>query len=173
MNRVNDFFQREYGKLIRFVRRLIDDTAERDAEDVVMDVMLNIFEAADMSLPIENLSAYIYRSLRNRVVDIFRKRRPPETLYELIDRTGYKDTAREFEKKEMLDKIFEALGTLSEDQRAVLVASDFDGRTIRELSQDWGIPIGTLLARKSRALQKMKRELNGLLTEYQGGDNDS
>lgn len=173
MNRVADFFQREYGRLVRFVRRSIDDAADRDAEDVVMDVLLKLFEAADVSLPIENLSAYVYRSLRNKVVDIFRKRRSPETLYELISRSEGERADEKLEKEKMLDKLFEAMEKLSEDQRAVLVATDFEGRTYGDLSRDWDVPVGTLLARKSRALQKMRKELYGIFDEDLGGSNDS
>jgi len=57
VNRIAEFFRTEYRKWVGYVRRLIDDTAERDAEDVVQDVILHIFDRADIGAPIENLSA--------------------------------------------------------------------------------------------------------------------
>ena len=51
------FFQNEYGKLLNYVHRLIDDAADQDAEDIIQDVMVNIFNKADLTIPIENLSA--------------------------------------------------------------------------------------------------------------------
>jgi DNA-directed RNA polymerase specialized sigma24 family protein len=77
---------------------------------------------ADFTVPIEDLSAYIYRALRNKVID-----------------------------------------SLSPEQKAVLIATEFEGRTFCELSEEWQIPIGTLLARKSRALFRIRLRLNGLV----------
>ena len=61
--------------MIAYVRRLIDDAAERDSEDIVQDVFLNIFDRADITMPIENAAAYVYQALRNKVIDYLRKRR--------------------------------------------------------------------------------------------------
>lgn len=69
------FFAREYHYLVRYVRSLIADTAARDGEDIVQDVALHLFEKLDVAAPIENLAGYIYRALRNRVIDEIRKRK--------------------------------------------------------------------------------------------------
>ena len=164
MNKIAEFFQTEYKRLVRYVRRLIDDTAERDAEDIVQDVVLNIFDKADIGLPIENLSAYIYQALRNRVVDLLRKRKKTLSLSDVIHASPC-DTAIEVEKKEIREKLYRAIESLNDEQKTVVVATEFDDRSFRELSEEWGIPIGTLLARKSRALQKIKQELTGLVNE--------
>jgi RNA polymerase sigma factor (sigma-70 family) len=162
LNKIAEFFRTEYRKLVRYVQRLIDDTAERDAEDIVQDVILNILDGIDVGRPIENLSAYIYQSLRNRVVDLFRKRKDTVSLSDLV-LSSEDNTIYEVEKKELHEEIFRALDSLNEKERAVVVATEFDGRPFRELSEDWGIPIGTLLARKSRALKKIKQRLTRLV----------
>ncbi|MDH4258330.1 MAG: sigma-70 family RNA polymerase sigma factor [Candidatus Aminicenantes bacterium] len=158
MNKIVEFFKTEYKKWIGYVRKLIDDTAERDAEDVVQDVILHIFDRADIGAPIENLSAYIYQSLRNRVVDLLRKRKDILSLSEAILASSM-DTADEFEKRELQEKIFQAMDYLNDEERAVVIATEFDGGSFRELSDAWGVPIGTLLARKSRALKKIRQKL--------------
>jgi RNA polymerase sigma-70 factor (ECF subfamily) len=84
LNKIAEFFRTEYRRLIRYVHRLIDDTAERDAEDIVQDVILNILDGIDVGRPIENLFAYVYQSLRNRVVDLFRKRKDTLSLSEVV-----------------------------------------------------------------------------------------
>ncbi len=163
VNKIAEFFRTEYQRWVRYVRWLIDDTAERDAEDVVQDVMLNLFDRADFTIPIENLTAYIYQSLRNRVVDLLRKRKKQTTsLSDVIRDTRY-DTVHEVEKKEIRKRFYQALDSLSEEQRAVVIATEFDDRPFRELSEEWEIPIGTLLARKSRALKKIRERLTGLV----------
>lgn len=162
MNRVADFFRTEQTKLVSYVRSRIDDTADREAEDIVQDVMLNIFDKADISIPIENLAAYIYQSLRNRIVDLFRKRKEVDSLEKAVQDSGH-DPEEIFENKQLQDMVFEALDFLNEDERDLLMATEFDGRSFRELSEEWGVPLGTLLARKSRALKKMRKKITNMV----------
>lgn len=162
MNKIVEFFRVEYKRLVRYVHRLIDDTAERDAEDIVQDVILNILDGLDVGRPIENLSAYVYQSLRNRVVDLFRKRKDSLSLSDVV-LSSPDNTAYEVEKKELHEEIFKALDSLNVEERAVVIATEFDERPFRELSEGWGIPIGTLLAKKSRALKKIKQKLTRLV----------
>ena len=96
VNRVTDFFRTEHNRLVSYVRSRIDDAADRDAEDIVQDVMLNIFDKADISIPIENLAAYIYQSLRNRIVDLFRKRKEVYFLEKVVQDSGH-DPGKIFE----------------------------------------------------------------------------
>lgn len=168
--KISDFFRQEHKKLVRYVQRRIDRAAERDAEDIVQDVMLSIFDRADLTVPIENLSAYIYRSLRNRVVDFFRKQKKEVSLDAAVsnDRDlslaelihdARSDTAANHEKDELYARLYDVIGALQEKEQAVVIATEFDGVSFRRLSEEWGVPMGTLLARKSRALQKIKKEL--------------
>ncbi|MBN1224199.1 MAG: sigma-70 family RNA polymerase sigma factor [Candidatus Aminicenantes bacterium] len=167
MAKINEFLLTEYGKLVRFVRRNIDDAADRDAEDIVQDVMLNLFDRADITAPIENLSAYIYRALRNRVTDLFRNKREKAALSEMLKSPD--DVAASFERSQLQKQVFTAIGNLPDKQRAVIIATEFENRSFKEIAREWQVPIGTLLARKSRALQKIKKELAGSLGIKTGG----
>ena len=162
MSKFSQFFQKEYFRLVRYVRRLIDDAADRDAEDIVQDVILSIFDKADVTIPIENLAAYVYRSLRNKVIDIFRKREEILSLSDVIG-DARSDTERVVERKELMDFVFRAIDSLPDVQRAVFIATEIEGWSFRELSEEWEIPIGTLLARKSRALQHIRKKLTELV----------
>jgi RNA polymerase sigma factor (sigma-70 family) len=167
-----DFFRCEYARLVGYVRKMIDDTAARDGEDIVQDVILNVFNLADLNAPIENVSAYLYQSLRNRVVDYLRKRKMGTVSLEDVVLEGsdlrltdllYDEQDNpmvEYEKREILHLLFEAIETLGEDQRAVLIETEFEGRTFKELAKEWKVPIGTLLARKSRALVNLRKILH-------------
>ena len=169
-----EFFRSEYGRLVGYVRRMIDDVAERDGEDIVQDVMLNAFNLADLNAPIENVSAYLYQSLRNRVVDYLRKRKSGTVSLEelVLEESDLKlgdllydadnNPVVEFERREMLHFLFEAIDTLNEAQRAVLIETEFEGRTFKELAKEWGVPVGTLLARKSRALAKIRKKFQDI-----------
>ncbi len=171
---IADFFRKEQANLVGFVRRLIDDTAARDGEDIVQDVALNLFHKADLTVPIEALSAYVYRALRNKVIDILRKPKREEvslsaevtgdsrlTLADVLHDARY-DTARELEKQEIRQCLFEAIESLSTSQKAIIIETEFEGRSFRELSEAWEIPLGTLLARKSRGLQAIRTALADL-----------
>ena len=169
-----EFFRSEYGRLVGYVRRMIDDVAERDGEDIVQDVMLNAFNLADLNAPIENVSAYLYQSLRNRVVDYLRKRKSGTVSLEelVLEESDLKlgdllydadnNPVVEFERREMLHFLFEVIDTLNEEQRAVLIETEFEGRTFKELAKEWGVPVGTLLARKSRALAKIRKKFQDI-----------
>jgi RNA polymerase sigma factor (sigma-70 family) len=162
MNAIAEFFKTERRKLVNYVRSRIDDAADRDAEDVVQDVMLNLFDKADISVPVENLTAYIYQALRNRITDLFRKRKEVYSLEKVVEDTGC-DPGKIVENRDLQDQIFDAISNLNEDERDVLMATEFDDRTFQELSDQWGVPLGTLLARKSRALKKIRKKLMNVI----------
>jgi RNA polymerase sigma factor (sigma-70 family) len=169
-NRIARFFLEERSRMVNYVRRLINDAADRDGEDIVHDVMCSIFDTADISAPIDNLSAYVFQSLRNRVIDLLRKKRKEIsleagisggsglTLGDILSDIRY-DTAADYEKKEMREAMMNALGRLNEEDRAIIMMTDFEGHSFRRISEDWDVPIGTLLSRKSRAMKKLKKSL--------------
>jgi RNA polymerase sigma factor (sigma-70 family) len=168
--RMADFFSTERNRLVGYVRRMINDAADRDGEDIVQEVALSLFSRADISLPIENLSAYVYQALRNRVVDYLRRKRDVVSFDEPLnkgDELSLKDMLSDpalgadarISECEIRQRIYEAIDTLPDDQKAVLIETDFQGRSFRELSQEWDVPVGTLLARKSRALARLRTAL--------------
>jgi len=170
------FFANEKENLVRFVRQLIENTAERDGEDLVQDVMLGLFERADVTVPIENLASYVYRSLYNRIVDGYRRRKrlasldspapqaEDSTLMESIADTKY-DVGGELEKRETIERVYEAIDRLSPRLKSVLIATELEGRTFRELSLEWKVPLGTLLSYKHRAV----RAVRAMLARETGG----
>jgi RNA polymerase sigma factor (sigma-70 family) len=160
MNRLADFLWRERQALVGYVRRRIDDAADQDAEDIVQDVIINLFDRADPTVPVQNLAAYIYRALRNKIIDRFRRRRETVAFSDAVSALG-DDPLQEAEKGEMLDRVFEAMDELSAEEKAVILATEFEGRPFKNLATEWGIPLGTLLARKSRALDKIRKRLAG------------
>jgi RNA polymerase sigma factor (sigma-70 family) len=173
-NAVAVFFQKERPKLINFVRKRLDDTEDRDAEDVVQDVMLSIVNNLSFLAPVENMAAYVYRAIKNRIVDHYRKRKERlvhfedvidaisgDTMAEFLADVHY-DTHNEVEKKEIRDRIMKAIDRLKPDQKAVWTATELEGFTFDELSILWQEPIGTLLARKHRATAILRQKLKDI-----------
>ena len=168
--RLAEFFRTEYHRLVGFVRRRVDEIAAQDAEDVVHDVAVQIFDRADITVPIENLSAYVYRALQNRIVDYFRKRRSgivkreyaPEmelpSLKQVVESSGY-DSAPEVRQMEIAHDLYSLLDGLGDEERNLIIATDIEGHTFGHLSRIWNIPVNTLLSRKSRALNKIQQQV--------------
>lgn len=169
ISKFSDFFRKEYQRLKGFVNRLIIDIPEADSEDIIQDVMLNLFKKADIILPVENLAGYICQALKNKVIDIMRKRKAnrdlsinsplnmgdSRTLMDMLEDRRYyiiNLLARDEIKKELYD----AIDNLNPEERAVLTATEFEGRKFKDLSREWNIPVGTLLSKKSRALKKIR-----------------
>jgi RNA polymerase sigma factor (sigma-70 family) len=158
--RIAGFIATEWTRLVGFVRAWIADSAERDAEDVVQDVIENMFERADVTAPIADLSAYLYRSLRNRVIDLYRRPRRAAELPEELSDLRY-EASEELDREETREELFAAIDELPQAQREVLVATELEGRSFKELAAEWNTPIGTLLARKHRAVRALRETLTG------------
>ena len=163
------FLAAERKRLVAYARRLIDDAADRDGEDIVQNVALKLFCRADVLMPIATLYVHFYQSIRNRAIISISRRRDERSL----DETGedgescplqqlpdiVADAEKELARKELKRKIFEAIDGLPDEQKAIVIETELNGRSFRELSTEWGIPLGTLLARKSRAIAKVREAL--------------
>ncbi len=168
-SRLSRFLSDEWRHLVLSVRSWLADTAERDAEDVVQDVALRLLESTGLGEPIRDLSAYVYRALRNRVVDLYRRRRPAGGQQPLPEELP-DPRASAPEAPQLREDLFAAIDRLPEAQRAVFLATELEGSTYRELAEKWGVPIGTLLARKHRAVKALRAALAHLQPEYLGGE---
>lgn len=168
---VSRFFIDKYRTLVRYFQASYSDLSEMEVEDIVSDLMADLLERSEIMARVENTSAYIFRSVRNRVNDYLRRRKrtvPFETTVEGGDPTpgsipepSYDRTA-ELAASEIRARLVSALDKLSPDQAAVWTATELDGRTFQELADEWGTPLGTLLARKHRANAALQKTLQDL-----------
>jgi RNA polymerase sigma factor (sigma-70 family) len=165
-----DFFSKEQDHLHDYVRSRLTDISEMDIEDLLQDLFINLFNKADISLHIENLAAYIYRSIQNRIIDYLRKKKKTTSLDEIVLQADGKtlndkisdpnsDVEKTMDRQELQEKLYEAINNLEPKQRAVWIATEIEDCTFSELSQMWGEPMGTLLARKHRAVKKLQEAL--------------
>jgi RNA polymerase sigma factor (sigma-70 family) len=160
---------KERDNFLRYVRRKITDISDMDAEDIVADVVFNIYNKVSIGHHIESILAYAYGSVRNRIIDHLRLSRVLISLDKLDDSSGraltdvIPDPNANIEVKllndEMKQQLYLALMELDTKQRAVWVATEIERYTFKELSAKWGEPIGTLLSRKSRAAKILKMRL--------------
>lgn len=169
---VISFYRKNYQSFVGYVRSLIADNSARDGEDIVQDVFFNLLNKADIMEPIVNVSSYIYRSLRNRVIDELRRSDKdtvsfeteayPDSGISLADilKDNRDNPTEAMEKEELYNRMYEALNMLSSEQRNVIIATEFECYSFRELSEAWDVPVGTLLARKSRGIKLIKAYLS-------------
>ncbi|MCD4790613.1 MAG: RNA polymerase sigma factor [Bacteroidales bacterium] len=164
--RFSDFLAHEYSNLVSYVRR--NWQGKTYAEDIVQDVALNLFTKVDFNTPIENLMAYMYRSLKNKIIDLRRKKQEARLDdYEdaengenlLLGKMQYEpsDPEDEYEQEKRFKLMIDTLEELRPDQHEIIIATELEGYTFEELSQEWDIPIGTLLSRKHRAMTKLQK----------------
>ena len=169
-SRLFQFFDAEGERLLRYVHARVRRISDMDAEDIVRGVMLKLVGRADTGGPVENIAAYAYRSVRNRIADYQRENARTVSLDEYADvneafsfRELMKDDTQDIqarvERKELMRALSRCMDTLDGKQRAVLIATELHGKTFQELSQAWHEPIGTLLSRKSRAVKALRAML--------------
>ena len=162
---VRSFLESERQRFVHYARSLVRDRTEMDAEDIVHDVLIKVLERADVTTP-ENLAAYVFRSVKNRVIDNIRTRRLTVSLdaelgrrERLVDllRDQRPDALEVLQTEEGKKALFIALDTLSEMERDVVITHEFEGTSFREMSDMWNVPQNTLLSHKSRAMKKLKK----------------
>jgi RNA polymerase sigma factor (sigma-70 family) len=176
--RIADAVKLEGARLRNFIRRRVPD--ERDAEDILQEVFYELVEADRMMKPIEQLSAWLYRVARNRITDLFRKRKPEalandpmavnaeEESLLLEDLLPSPDAGPEaaYARTVLVEELDAALDELSEEQRQVFVAHEMEGQSFKELAQTTGVSVNTLILRKHRAVVHLRERLEAIYDEF-------
>src|SRR5215469_13125082 len=72
--RISETVQRERGRLRNFIRKHVAD--ERDAEDILQEVFYELVETYRLMKPIGQMSGWLFRVARNRITDLFRRKKP-------------------------------------------------------------------------------------------------
>lgn len=158
----------EYSNLLAYVRSQWRADSERDAEDIVQDVVLNLFSRVDFSSPIENVVGYLYRSLKNKIIDLRRKKKLPTQSIDEESEMAKGKILKEIpdpgpdqiplSKDEVMQRqLIQSIDLLNQEHQSIIYATEFEGYTFQELSEEWEIPIGTLLARKHRAMARLQK----------------
>ena len=154
---MTDVVNRERPRLRNFIRRRVADP--RDAEDILQDVFHALVEANRLLMPIDHVTAWLYRVARNRITDLFRARRTePLEIEELLPSAAGGPEA-EFARTLLLDALENAIAELPVEQRDVFIAHELEGRSFKEMSAATGVSINTLLSRKRYAVLRLRERL--------------
>jgi len=166
---LDKFFRTEYRKLVNFVSKNLDDRYfEASPEDIVQDVVVGLIGKFEVNAQIENITAYLYRSVRNKIIDAQKKKQRTVSIESFTNKknenylqdTLFDDISEENEYSDIEpEKLREAITQLRPDEQAVIIATEFENISYEDLSEEWNVPIGTLLSRKHRALSKLHKIL--------------
>nr|WP_205417377.1 sigma-70 family RNA polymerase sigma factor [Trinickia diaoshuihuensis] len=167
----------ERTRLVNFIRRRIRDPD--DAEDILQDVFHEFVQAYRLPAPIEQASAWLFRTARNRIIDRFRKKREqpladlsepdddPDGEYRLDLALPAHDAGPEarYARTVLLKALQDALDELPPNQREVFIAHELEGRSFKELAAQSGVALNTLLARKRYAVLHLRGRLQPVYDE--------
>lgn len=173
--RIAEAVRQEKGRLWNFIRRRVPDAG--DAEDILQDVFSELVEAYRAMQPIEQVGAWLFRVARNRITDRFRKKKPElftdqavagEESLSFEDLLPSPDAGPEadYARSVMLEELEDALDELPSEQREIFLATEFEGYSFREVSEESGVSINTLLSRKRYAVQHLRRRLQKVYNEF-------
>ena len=168
--RIADVVTREQSRLRSFIRRRVPDP--RDAEDILQDVFFELVEANRLLMPIDHVTAWLFRVARNRITDLFRKKQPerfsrgsvegeddePLRLEELLPSPAAGPEAL-YMRNVLLDELELALDELPATQRDVFVAHELEGHSFKDIAARTGVRVNTLLARKRYAVLHLRKRL--------------
>src|SRR6266478_4184310 len=175
--RISETIDREKTRLRNFIRKRVAD--QGDAEDILQEVFYELVETYRLMKPIEQVGAWLFRVARNRITDLFRKKRPELlmnepaatedgealTLEELLPSPDAGPEAA-YARTLLLDELEDALEELPEEQREVFLAHEIEGRSFKELAVETGLSVNTLLSRKHYAVIYLRERLRAVYDEF-------
>jgi len=173
--RITEAVKQEQSRLRNFIRRRVPDP--RDAEDILQDVLYALVEANRLLVPIEHVTGWLFRVARNRITDLFRKKRPDSlsdavstdeeslTLEDLLPSLDAGPDAM-YARNVLLDELEDALDELPEEQREVFVGHEIEGRRFKEMAAETGVSVNTLLSRKRYAVLHLRERLQAIHDEF-------
>jgi len=175
--RISEAIDREHARLRNFIRRRVPDP--RDAEDILQDVFYELVEANRLLMPIEHVTGWLFRVARNRITDLFRKKKPKsfsdtavadedDELRQLEDLLPSPDAGPEalYARSVLLAALELAVDELPEEQREVFVAHELEGRSFKEIAAQTGVSVNTLLSRKRYAVLHLRERLQSIYDEF-------
>ena len=179
-DRISRVVEREQSRLLRFIRRHVPDPA--DAEDILQDVFYELVEANRLLMPIDHVTAWLFRVARNRIVDLFRKKKPEQGLATAADDEvpweellPSPDAGPEalYARHLLLEEMEAALAELPREQRQVFVAHELEGKSFKQMAAETGVGVNTLLSRKHYAVLRLRERLQDVYDEIANQEGES
>lgn len=178
---IGETVRRERGRLLAFIRRRLPDPDE--AEDVLQDVFVELTEAYRLAKPIERVASWLFAVARNKISDWYRKSQPGGARTVSLDTSDYADgddvpvlgewlavadssgPESEFFRETFMEALTDALDELPTDQREVFIQHELEGRSFKDMAEEWNVSVNTLLSRKRYAVLHLRERLQDFYDE--------
>ena len=175
--RISEVVKREQSRLRNFIRSRVPDP--RDAEDILQDVFYELVEANRLLMPIDHVTGWLFRVARNRITDLFRKKKPDnfsdgtvadenDEMLQLEDLLPSPDAGPEalYARHALVDELVQAVAELPKEQREVFIAHELEGRSFKDMAAASGVSVNTLLSRKRYAVLHLRERLQSIYDEF-------
>ena len=150
-----------------------------DAEDLVQETYLKAYQKFHQYQPGTNIKAWLYRILTNTYITSYRKaQRSPKRAssdtvedWQLADAASHSEVGLKSAEVEALEslpssQLRDALDSLSEEHRMVVLMADVEGMSYKEIAEELGVPMGTVMSRLNRARKNLRSSLADVAAEY-------
>jgi RNA polymerase sigma factor (sigma-70 family) len=174
---ISEVITEQRSRLRNFIRKRVSN--EADAEDLLQEVFYELVEANRLLMPIEHVTGWLFRVARNRITDLFRKKKAVTfsdaavedeagELLQIEDLLPSPAAGPEalYVRHVLLEELEFALAELPDEQREVFVAHELEGRSFKELSAESGVSVNTLLSRKRYAVLHLRERLQSIYEEF-------
>jgi RNA polymerase sigma factor (sigma-70 family) len=174
--RISEIVEREQSRLRNFIRRRVPDV--RDVDDILQDVFSELVEANRLLMPIDHVTGWLFRVARNRITDLFRKKKlerfsdilhaaTDDERLQLEELLPSPDAGPEalYLRRVLFDELELAIDELPREQRDVFVAHELDGRSFNQMASETGVSVNTLLSRKRYAVLRLRARLRRVYDE--------
>lgn len=177
-----DTFRQEKDKLLGFIRSRVRTTEE--AEDILQDVFVQFVAGFDTIDSVDRITSWLYSVARNKIIDRYRRDavRPQKTDFEF---TAGRDDDAPLSLQDILpdlgnspeasllrdaiwDQIMLALEELPAEQREIFIQNEMEERSFREIAEETGLSINTLLSRKRYAIMALRKKLQTFYDDVVG-----
>lgn len=175
-DRIQATVKQERKRLLHFIRQRVNNAS--DAEDILQDVLYQFTEYLRLGSQIDSITGWLFAVTRNRITDWFRKKKE----------TPFTDFTREIEGEEVLflpeiladenlqadtpltrkiisEAITQAIDELPPEQKLVFLQHELEGKSFKEMSEETGVGVNTLLSRKRYAVLYLRERLAELYQE--------
>jgi len=177
---ITETVQKERKRLFGFIRNRVPET--EDAEDILQDVFYELTETYRLMKPVEKISAWLFTTARNKITDLFRKKKAvpfskvapdatagddeneTEVFYSLFP--DLTDSPEMLLMREVVrDEMNQALNKMPKKNREVFVQTEMEGKSFKDISAETGVPVNTLLSRKRYAVLFLRERLQEIYDE--------
>lgn len=174
---ISDVIKNQGKRLQGFIRKRVH--SPEDADDILQDVYSQLIEADRLLKPIEQISAWLFTVARNRITDLYRKKKTismPESLSENEEESFYDELNQllfdngstpetEYLRALVWTELEKALEELPEEQRLVFELTEMKGMSFKAIAEQTAVPVNTLISRKRYAVLYLRERLQLIYDE--------